>query len=233
MSEREAAVAAWEVFFEHGHSGMMRMGNFGEEIFLGHVSAGDSGNYPSSFNGPLGLRGDSPAVPFMGSPDKIWRPGGPLSCDIGFCCQGYHTDKTSIYWAGPESGIPDEARAAHGFCLEVQDWIAENAVPGATPAEIAEHCFAWAEKAGFGEGFMALGPNKVPFVGHGIGLVIDEYPPLAGRFEEPLEAGMCLAVEPKIGIPGLGMVGTENTFEVREGGAACLTGRNFAIIAVE
>jgi len=229
MTEREISVKAWEVFFERGHSGHMRMGAFGEEIFLGHVSAGDSGNYPSTFNGPVGLRGDSPAMPFMGSADKVWDGKSPLTCDIGFNLEGYHTDKTAIYW-GPGEEIPDAARRAHDFCLEIQSWIAGHAVPGATPAELYAHCEQEAKKSAFRTGFMALDGNKVPFVGHGIGLVIDEYPPLAKGFDEPLVAGQCLALEPKIGIPGLGMVGTENTFEVREGGAVCLTGHNFDII---
>lgn len=231
MSEREISIKAWEVFFERGHSGPLRMGNFGEELFLGHVAAGDSGNYPSAFNGPLGIRGGSPAMPFMGSADVVWDGKSPLSCDIGFVFEGYHSDKTSIYW-GPDAAIPDQVKRAHAFCVEVQNWIAGRAVPGATPAEIYAHCARWGEKSGYAEGFMALGGNKVPFVGHGIGLVIDEYPPLADRFDEPLQAGMCLALEPKIGIPGLGMVGVENTFEVREGGAECLSGRHFDIIRV-
>ena len=44
---------------------------------------------------------------------------------------------------------------------------------------------------------------------------------------------MLLAVEPKIGIPGLGMVGVENTFEVTPGGGRCLTGAAYDIICVE
>ena len=60
MNEREISHAAWEVFFSKGHMGILRMQAHGEECFLGHVAAGDSGNYPSSFNGPLGLRGEHP-----------------------------------------------------------------------------------------------------------------------------------------------------------------------------
>lgn len=79
---------------------------------------------------------------------------------------------------------------------------------------------------------MALGGNKVHFVGHGIGLAIDEYPVLAGGFDLHLEAGMVLAVEPKIGIPGFGMVGVENTFAVTPGGGQCLTGSSHGIIPI-
>ena len=71
------------------------------------------------------------------------------------------------------------------------------------------------------------------FIGHGIGLAIDEYPVIAKGFDAPLEEGMLLALEPKIGIPGLGMVGVENTFEVTPGGGRCLSGERFEIICIE
>jgi Xaa-Pro aminopeptidase len=98
---------------------------------------------------------------------------------------------------------------------------------------MAEHCFAWAEREGWAEGFMALGGNKVRFLGHGIGLAIDEYPVIAKGFDAPLEEGMTFALEPKLGIPGFGMVGVENTFEVTPGGGRCLSGEKFEIISVE
>ena len=232
MTEREISHRAWEVLFASGHQGLLRMENYGEEVFLGHVSAGDSGNYPSVFNGPVGLRGEHPATPHMGSA-KRWERGEPLVCDFGFVRSGYHTDKTQVYFAGPREAIPERAAAAHEFCIEVQAWVAGQLRPGSVPSQLAEHCFAWAERAGWTEGFMALGGNKVRFIGHGIGLAIDEYPVIAKGFDAPLEEGMLLAVEPKIGIPGFGMVGVENTFEVLPGGGRCVTGEAYDIICVE
>jgi Xaa-Pro aminopeptidase len=208
------------------------MENWGEEIFLGHVSAGDHANYPSVFNGPVGLRGMHPAIPHMGSAGKRWEPGEPLVCDTGFVREGYHTDKTQVYWSGKREGIPPRAQKAHDFCIAVQQWVAERLRPGAVPSELAAHCFAWAEREGWEEGFMAAGGNKVRFLGHGIGLAIDEYPVIAKGFDAPLEEGMTLAIEPKIGIPGLGMVGVENTFEVLPAGGRCLTGGRYEIICV-
>ncbi|WP_243364271.1 M24 family metallopeptidase [Fundidesulfovibrio terrae] len=234
MSEREVSHSVWEVFFELGHPGMLRMGAHGEEIFLGHVAAGDSGNYPSVFNGPLGLRGEHPAIPFMGYAGQVWRKGQPLSVDCGFALEGYNTDKTQVYWAGPRSSVPDEVASAHAFCMDVQAWTAERLKPEVSPAEIWAHCSDWAVREGFDAGFMGLGGNKVPFLGHGIGLVIDAWPVLAKGFDEPFEEGMVMAVEPKMGIAGVGMVGVENTFEVTASGGVCLTGGgSFDMIAVE
>jgi len=233
MSEREISHLSWSVFYELGHQGVLRMSAYGEECFLGHVSAGDSGNYPSSFNGPLGVRGEHPAVPLMGYAGQVWNYGEPLALDVGFQMEGYHTDKTQLCWAGPESGIPDAARSAHSFCMDVQAWAAEALKPGALVSEIWAHCADWAVKAGFGEGFMGLGANKVPFLGHGIGLAIDGWPAIAKGFDRPVEQGQVFALEPKHGIPGLGMVGVENTFEVREGGAVCITGDDYAMLCIE
>jgi Xaa-Pro aminopeptidase len=233
MSEREIAHTAWAVFYELGHQGILRMSANGEECFLGHVSAGDSGLYPSSFNGPLGVRGEHPAVPLMGYAGKIWKNGEPLALDIGFQLEGYHTDKTQLYWGGPSGSVPAEVQAAHDFCIDVQAWAAENLKPGALVSDIWAHCLEWSKRAGFAEGFMGLGANKVPFLGHGIGLAIDGYPAIAKGFDRPVERGMVLALEPKQAIPGLGMVGVENTFEVTDSGAVCITGNAYKLLCLE
>jgi len=233
MTEREISHVAWNAFFSEGHMGILRMQAHGEEAFLGHVSAGDSGNYPSGFNGPLGLRGEHPASALMGNEKKVWKRGEPLMLDIGFQLEGYHTDKTQAYFAGPESTKSDEIKKAHDFCIEMQEWMCATAKPGVTPEELYAYCIQQAEKRGFAEGFMGLDGNQVPFVGHGIGLTIDEFPPIAKGFDTPLEKGMVIALEPKQGIPGVAMVGVENTFEITEDGCKCITGDVYDMIPVE
>lgn len=221
-----------EIFFSEGHHGAVRMETFGEEAFLGHISAGESANYPSFFNGPVGLMGVHPAMPFMGSEEITWKSGTPLIIDNAFTIAGYHTDKTQVYWLGNKSSIPDKIRDAHDFCVDMQAMIAERLRPGAIPGDLWKQCEAMASQSPWSEGFMGLGSNKVAFVGHGIGLAIDEYPVLADGFDLPLEEGMALAIEPKIGIPGIGMVGTENTFEVTASGGRALTGSSYDIITI-
>jgi len=232
MTELEIAHTISNLFFAEGHHGILRMETYGEEVYLGYISIGDSANYPSVFNGPVGLRGIHPAVPHMGSKEIEWRAGVPLTIDNGFTIEGYQTDKTQVYWLGNENSIPAAVQAAHHFCIELQNWIAEHLKPGVLPSEIWSYCRASAEKNGWADGFMGLDENKVSFVGHGIGLAIDEYPVLTKGFDFPFETGMVLAIEPKIGIPNVGMVGVENTFEVTSHGGKCLTGENFNMICV-
>ena len=232
MSEFEMAHVISHLFFKEVHHGILRMENYGEEVYLGHISIGESGNYPSVFNGPLGLRGVHPAVPHMGSNHVHWQEGMPLSIDNGFMHEGYQTDKTQVYWLGERSAIPATIQAALDCCVEIQARIAGNLKPGVRPSELWEQSLELAKKRGFEDGFMGLGRNKVAFVGHGIGLAIDEYPAVAKGFDMPLEEGTVLAIEPKIGLTGIGMVGVENTFVVTERGGECLTGEKYDIICV-
>jgi Xaa-Pro aminopeptidase len=232
MTEMEMARVLSDLLFEHGHHGILRMEKFGEEVYMGHISCGDSANYSSVFNGALGLKGLHPSVPHMGSSKKRWEVGEALMIDIGFSLEGYQTDKSHVYWPGNKDGIPSNALRAHELCLDMQQWIAENLKPEILPSYLWEHCFHWAEREGLSDGFMGLTENKVSFVGHGIGLAVDEYPVLARGFDQPLKEGMVIAVEPKIGIMGIGMVGIENTFEVTPAGGICLTGDSFEITCI-
>jgi len=233
MNEREISHLAWQVFFAQGHCGMLRMGNYGEEVFLGHVSAGENGNYPSHYNGPLGLKGEHPAVPFMGHGNSVWREHEVLMLDVGFGFEGYNTDKTQMYWSGARASVPDVVRRAYELCQEVQERAARSLRPGMLPSLIWKDACDYMQSTEFSEGFMGLGDNKVSFLGHGIGLVIDEHPVLARRFDDALQEGMTLAIEPKIALPGIGMVGVENTFEVTPGGGKCLTGNRFDMLCLE
>jgi Xaa-Pro aminopeptidase len=168
----------------------------------------------------------------MGSAEVKWTAGKPLIIDNGFTLDGYITDKTQVYWLGKVETMPSHAVEAHTFCIDLQNEIAESLRPGILPSALWNQCLAKVECSPWKNGFMGLGANKVSFVGHGIGLAIDEYPVLTTGFDYPLEAGMTIALEPKIGIPGFGMVGVENTFEVTSDGGKCLTGESFDIISV-
>jgi Xaa-Pro dipeptidase len=233
ISELQIAHRISDLFYSEGHIGVLRMETFGEELFQGHIAIGDSGNYPSAFNGPNGLRGAHPAAPFMGSEEIRWKPGTPLLVDNGFTIAGYQTDKTQTYWLGDRESIPESLQNAHDFCGEMQDMVAEQLRPGAVPSQLWSQCVDAAARSPWENGFMGLGKNKVSFLGHGIGLATDEWPVVAEGFDLPLEKGMTLAIEPKIGIPGVGMVGTENTFEVTESGGQSLTGNDCKIITVQ
>jgi Xaa-Pro aminopeptidase len=114
--------------------------------------------------------------------------------------------------------------------LAIQREVAARLVPGAVPAEIWERARALAEEAGLGASFMGPPGDQARFVGHGVGLELDEVPVLAPGFEDPLVAGQTLAVEPKFVLPGLGAAGIENTWAVADGGGARITALDDAVL---
>lgn len=233
MNEQEIARLYVEAVFACGGNGMLRMSAHGEENFFGYASAGTSGIYPTYYNGPLGCKGMCPAIPFMGDAERVWERGAPLSIDMGFNAEGYNTDRTQVYWSGPTASIPEEVRRAHAVCVEVFERTAAELKPGAVPAKLWEQACTLVEREGQTEGFMGLGRNKVPFLGHGIGLSVDETPVFAKGFAAPLEEGMVVAIEPKIGIPGIGMVGLEHTLEITASGSRSLTDTETGLIGID
>lgn len=221
VSEADFAAQLYAVLVEEGHHGVARFGMFGAEIALGQIGFGENSLYPSSFNGPGGNLGLGPAVPTLGSRERKLRRGDLVFVDIGCGFEGYHTDKTMTYQFGGR--IPAEAAAVHRRCVEIQNQIASMLVPGAIPSQIYKTVMSSLDEA-FLPGFMGYGTRRVKFLGHGVGLLIDEFPVLAEGFDEPLQEGMVLALEPKKGVAGVGMLGTENTFIVGSGGGKCITG---------
>lgn len=224
MTEKDISTRLFDICLSLGNCGISRMHNFGQEMLMGEVSVGDSGNYPTSYDGPLGFRGMHGSAPYMGSAQNIWQPGSLLTVDTVFCLEGYNTDKTVCYFSGKRASLPDKAKKAHAFCCAVEERVAGLMRPGVQASSLYDLALEMAEEQGFSEGFMGLGKNKVKFLGHSIGFCVDEPPVMAKGFDIVLEPGMVFAVEPKVGIDGFGMVGTENTWLVTQDGTECLTG---------
>lgn len=220
MSEWELGAEIQKMMMALEYTGITRFSVSGMELFMGIVSAGESGNYPTASIGPGGVLGISPAFPFVGGTRKI-RRGEPIFIDTGFGYEGYFTDKTRVFSLG---SLPGQALEAHAICLEIQEAVRCRLVPGAIPSQIYHEVFeSLVKRRGFEQHFMGFGSNHVPFLGHGIGLAIDEFPVIAAKVHTPLEANMVIALEPKKGLEGIGMVGVENTFLVTEQGGEKLT----------
>ncbi|HBQ65064.1 MAG TPA: peptidase M24 [Clostridiales bacterium] len=229
MSEADLAVVLFNCMMAEGYHGVSRFSMFDTDMSFGHIAFGENSIYPTSFNGPGGHVGLSPAAPVMGSRERKLRPGDLVFMDIGCGFAGYHTDKTMLYLY--RGKLSPEAAAVHQTCKNIQDDIASRLRPGVTPAEIYRSVMERLDP-GFQKGFMGYGKRQVKFLGHGIGLTVDELPVIAEGFLEPLEPGMAFAVEPKKGVAGTGLLGVENTFLVTPGEAQCLTGNSFGLIPV-
>jgi Xaa-Pro dipeptidase len=230
MSEVELAAELYNVMILEGHHGVTRFGMFDTEMILGQLGFGESSIYPNYFNGPGGNYGMSPAVPLIGSRERKLQKKDLVFIDVGCGVDGYHTDKTMNYIFGGH--LPQHAIDAHNKCVSIQNEIAYMLKPGAIPSEIYKEIMGNLENE-FLKNFMGFGKRRVNFLGHGIGLLIDELPVIAEGFNEPIQKGMVFAVEPKKGIEKIGMVGIENTFIVTKNGGECITGTNPGLIEIK
>ncbi len=192
-----------------GHEGYIRMRGFNQEMFYGQLLTGVSGCVPSYLDTPLAGTGLSPSVAQGASFRRIGR-GEPIVFDFVPVRDGYMADFTRTFSIGP---LPAPLRRAHDAALAVQAAAVGAARPGAACRAVWEAAVAAAAEAGLAERFMGSGAGQVPYVGHGLGIELDELPVLTGSALE-LEEGMVFALEPKFVLPGLGAVGIENTWVV-------------------
>jgi Xaa-Pro aminopeptidase len=229
MSETDLTGEIYSLMLEEGHHGIVRFGMSEAEIILGLIAFGENSLYPTYLDSPGGTAGISPAVPLLGSRTRRLQTGDLVFVDIGCGYSGYHTDKTMTYVVGRD--LPKEVVAIHERCVEIQNSIVPLLKPGIVPSEIYETITGSLEPE-FLDNFMGFKDKTVQFLGHGIGLEIAENPVIAKGFDDPLEEDMVIALEPKKGIAGIGMVGTENTFRVTPAGGKSLTGNHPGLLKV-
>jgi Xaa-Pro dipeptidase len=201
-----------------GHEGYIRMRGFNQEMFYGQLLTGVSGCVPSYLDTPLAGTGLSPSVAQGASFRRIGR-GEPVVFDFVPVRDGYMADFTRMYSLGP---LGAELERAFDSALRVQEAATAAAGPGVACRAVWEAAQAAAADAGLAGNFMGHGAGQVPYVGHGIGIELDELPVLTGSSLE-LEPGMVFALEPKFVLPGLGAIGIENTWVVTAGGVERLT----------
>lgn len=218
MTDIEFSIEIERLMRLQGNLGIFRVFGRSMEIFMGSVLSGDNAAYPSPYDFALGGQGLDPALP-GGANGTPLKEGQAVMVDLGGNFNGYMGDMSRVFSIGK---LPEEAYAAHQTCLEIQDKVSSMACPGAVCEDLYQAAVDIAGKAGFADRFMGIG-QQAKFIGHGIGLEINEAPVIAPRIKQELEPGMVFALEPKIVIPQVGAVGIENSWVITNEGAEKLT----------
>ncbi len=208
-----------------GHQGLIRMRMWDNDLFYGHIMAGPGAAVPSSFASPTGGMGINPSIA-QGPGFNIIQRNEPVLVDYVFVLNGYASDHTRIFSLG---SLPDDLLKAHDAMLEIQERVKQKAMPGISAGEIYDMMISDAKLKGYQDYFMGAGERRIRFTGHGIGLELDEFPFIAQGQTHSLEKGMIIALEPKVVMPGKGVVGIENTLLVTDKGLESLTTYDDAI----
>lgn len=218
-TDRAIQIELEHLMRQAGHQGPLRFRGLNGQMFYGAVLAGPDGAVAPWADTPLGGPGPSAAV---GKGPGGWeiRDGDAVTVDLVGGWEGYLADATRTFFRGTPNPQLAEALAV---CEAILTDLETLMVPGTPAEQLYLRGLELATEAGFGDHWMGHGPGRVRFVGHGVGLEINERPFLAQGFTEPLAFGNVIAVEPKLVFPGLGAVGVENTYVVDRDGPVQLT----------
>lgn len=211
-----------------GSLGSMRIFGRSMEIFVGSVLVGSNADAPSPYDFALGGAGMDLSLPIGCNGTRI-EEGTTVMVDVCGNFNRYMTDMTRVFSLGI---IPDKVLQAHQIALEMQNRLEQMVKNGTPTADVYNMCLDLAKSESLAENFMGCS-QQAGFVGHGVGLEINEMPVLAPRSREIFETGVVFAFEPKFVFPEIGAVGIENTFVVTDDGVEKLTIFEESIISLD
>ena len=201
-----------------GHQGAVRMRGFNQELYFGHILSGANAAAVGFFDGPASGPGLNSSFP-QGAGYKIIRAGEPILVDFVTVLGGYMVDQTRIFALGK---IKPRLLEAYELALAIKQAVITAGKPGVSGKDLFALAENMARKEGLDTHFMGH-DEKVNFIGHGVGLELDELPVIARGFDIVLEENMVFALEPKFVFPGEGIVGIEDTFKVGPDGLEQIT----------
>ncbi|HEY5190485.1 MAG TPA: M24 family metallopeptidase, partial [Candidatus Deferrimicrobium sp.] len=202
-----------------GHSTINRMRAFNQEPGLGCVISGPDAAVPSYADFPTAGKGLSPFVP-AGQGERAIQANEPVIIDLMWAQDGYLVDMARTYSVGPMHAKMEEA---YVHAVAVLRAIEAGIRPGAVAGDLYAAGLAVAAATPYARNFMGPPGYNTKFIGHGIGIEVDEFPFVAKGVPTVLAPGMVFALEPKFVFPGEGAVGLENTYMVTADGFETLT----------
>lgn len=201
-----------------GCLGQFRISGNDMELYMGNVLVGENADIPTPYDFAMGGKGLDPSLP-VGCNGTVIREKESVMVDVNGNFTGYMTDMTRTFAV---EQLDDTAMKAHRCSIDICHTLAAMARPGVEAKALYEKAEEMAREAGLHNYFMGH-RQKAGFVGHGLGIEINEHPVIAPRSRDILAEGNVVAFEPKFVIPGTGAVGIENTYVITADGTRCLT----------
>ena len=218
VSELDMVAAAEAVSRCEGFGGTVQMRRYPLQCDRGVIVAGRAGGIPSFFDSAVGGTGPHP-LSGMGSGFTKVKKGDPVLVDLVHAHRGYMVDATRMFCVG-------RLNATWQQRLDDMQVIKEEVVDvldrGLNCSAAWEAGRSMAEQLGYSDHLMGTSPDQSRFLGHSIGLQLDESPVVAAGFDRPLPEGGTMAIEPKV-VYAEGSVGTEDTWIRDEEGMRPIT----------
>jgi Xaa-Pro aminopeptidase len=213
VREVDVEAALISVGRRSGHQGFLRMRGFNQEMMNLYVTSGYTGTIASAGDVPVSGIGMSAAIAQGSSTERVER-GIPVLVDYGGGYNGYITDETRSYVVGR---LDETFLKPYEVAREIIEDTEVFAKEGVNCTDIYARAYEKVRRAGLEAHFMGFGAGQVSFIGHGLGLEINELPVITARHSMILKEGVVFACEPKFVFPGKGVVGIEVDFITRKG----------------
>ncbi|MEO2120406.1 MAG: M24 family metallopeptidase [Candidatus Poseidoniia archaeon] len=213
MSELELVAKAETISREAGFGGNINLRRFPMQCDRGVIVSGRAGGVPSFFDAAVGGTGPYPGAGMGAGFSKI-KAGEPVLVDLLHSHRGYLVDMTRMFVAG---SLSQQWQDRLEDMLAVKDTVVDVLSNGESCSEAWNQGYALAVELGHEEHLMGMKPDQSSFLGHSLGLELDESPVVAAGFDRPMEPGMTMAIEPKVVHPE-GSIGSEDTWVMTEMG---------------
>ncbi len=217
-TELEMAGVAEDISRASGFGGSIRMRKWPMDCDRVVIAAGRSGRVPSFFDSAIGGVGGSPVSPLGAGFSKV-KESEPVLIDIVHVHRGYVSDCTRMFYSGH---LGEEWRNRLDDMIEIGTKVRGSLARGEACSSAWKEGRGVAEEMGHGGNLMGISPEQASFLGHSVGLELDETPVVADGFDRPLELGGTMAIEPKV-IYEEGAIGIEDTWSRTSEGMECLT----------
>jgi Xaa-Pro aminopeptidase len=230
IAEHELSAEIAAALRRAGHDGIIRQHRWDARLPMeGSLASGE--NLATISHGPIAVTGVGMSGAFpMGASPRVIGAGDLVNIDLGMNRAGYHADMARTYAVG---ALPDGVERYARAVREIEDEILAAVRPGVTAESVYDAGVAAARERGVEGIFQGFDGLHGPYVGHAIGLELDEPPVLGPRVATVLEEGMVLAIEPKLISPAFGAVNLEDDVVVTAGGCELLHPLERAVFVVD
>lgn len=201
-----------------GVLGVSRVAGNLMDINMGSVVSGENADSEGPYEFTMTGEGVDPSLPVGANGSEI-KKGTTVMVDMNGLFNGYQTDMTRVWAYGD---LPEQALKAHECSRRILHELEILAKPGVPVAELYRKAEEIVKEEGLSDYFMGH-KNKVAFIGHGVGIELNELPVVTPRSKDILSKNMTIALEPKFVIPQVGAIGIENTYVVTDSGLQNIT----------
>ena len=205
-------------------AGFMRAGRTEREVAAfvaaeferrGVDTAWPASSCPAVFAGPNTAEAHYPPT------NRVIEPGMVVSMDMGTKRDLYCSDlqRTFYVLAEGETEAPPEVTKAFAVITESIERARKAMRPGVTGVSVDAACRDYVTSNGHDEFPFAVGHQVGRYSHDGTALLGPEWEKYGRKVQQPLEPGMVFTIEPRISVPGRGIVTVEDMVMVTEDGA--------------